>query len=248
MNEVKLSREELDLLSKLLGFRTLEKLVTGYYDTKSFDEKKEILLRAWKKVSPGITGKDVGFKSGVLADDLNRIRMSLMVYCKIYSGFIQPGVKEGLPQACIDLLSISKIPELKEEKVREIEKAILPTIVPKKRKPRLPVSRRPRLDPDVRRRLEEYFRKSIEKLKPALLMDDKISTALSGVIHNRLDRIIEVALRNAYRSIEYGYIMEDSKELSKFVLQESMSSIDWMIDQGLLIEDIAGELKAVKND
>ena len=54
---------------------------------------------------------------------------------------------------------------------------------------------------------------------------------------------MEVSLRNACRAVAYGYMPEEPEKVYKSVLKDVKESIDWMVEQGIIEEEIIPKIK-----
>jgi hypothetical protein len=246
-DKAELTPGERKTLVEVLAFRALEKSVTKHYKIRQLGRIRRLIKKKWKKVLPMV--RDDFLKLGRNPDpkELKYTLDLLLLYSNLYSDLVDPYVM-GRCQACVKKLgTLNMMPALTKELETEIDKIVAIKPGPKKKaqtpiQPR-PYKERPHLNPNVRRKLVDYFRKELKVKEPMLMVDPRLKLRIDNIIRRYIDRILDVSLEHGYMAMQYGYIAETTNGISDYVEEKGRESIDWMIKSGVLIEELAKELK-----
>ncbi len=236
--------DEEELLSKVLGFRTLEKDITIKYEEASLEEKKEKLLSLWAEIKEEIDKNCLEFEEKPAIHELNRMVKSIIVYSTIYADLIN---KEALKlHNFVEKLKNKKLlPRLKEACKTKIHEKVFG----KKEAPEKKIDykhyykKEIEIDPKIYGEAKNYFFRKIEKELPTLMISEEIRNVLDEVLEKNIEKILEVSFKNACRAASYGYIKESSEEINKAVIEDIKNSIDWMIEHGIIEEEIIPKIK-----
>ncbi len=236
--------EEEELLSKVLGFRTLEKDITIKYEKASLEEKKEKLLTLWNEIKKNINKDCIEFEEDPPIHELNRIIKSILIYSAIYADLVN---KEAIKlQKYTEKLKKKKfLPRLKEECKIKIHKRVFG----EKKAPKKRIECRHyyrdiiEIDPAIYVEVKDYFFKKIEKELPTLVMSQEMLRILEDIIEKNLDKIIEVSFKNACRAASYGYLEKDPNAVHNAIIKDAKESIDWMIEHGIIEEELIPKIK-----
>jgi len=236
--------EELDLLSRVLAFRALERDIVIKYEKASLDEKKSRILGAWHKIKLRITKDCLEIEEGPPVQELNRIIKSLHVYSTIYADLVNPEALR-LHETLERFKKNRKLPRL-AEKCKEI---VHKEVFGHRKAPEKVIECKHyskqvlEIDPSIYDKVRDYFIRRVGEEIPSLMISGEVSKITREVVESYIKKILEVAFRNACRSAAYGYIKEDAKEIYDAVLRDSKESIDWIIKEGFLEEKIFPKIK-----
>ncbi|MFQ5887841.1 MAG: hypothetical protein ACE5HY_04005 [Candidatus Hydrothermarchaeales archaeon] len=216
---------------------------------KTLEEKKKILLDAWGTIGSLISPKDLEYDTPQDIYELNSVFKRIKVFSRIFEDLIQPDIGKEVSRALHKLEVSNTIPSLKIKR-RDLMKSKL---IGEKGVEERVLSRRKfsfyaalTLDPLIKEELKKYFLGRIVEAEPELLMDENLTNILSARVERDVEKMIEGDERNAYHSMDYGYLKRDSRSLSKYILNASKESIDWLIEHGLILEEIADDLESAK--
>ncbi|MFQ6136429.1 MAG: hypothetical protein ACE5PM_04525 [Candidatus Hydrothermarchaeales archaeon] len=236
-------------MSKILAFHELENIMAVTLKGKTLEEKKKILLDVWGKIESLISPMDMEYKIPQDIHELNSIFKKIKVFSRIFEDLIQPGIGKEVSRVLHKLEINNTIPALKVKRIDIMESKLFGEedvegkVLPGRKSPTYATLT---LDPLIKDKLKKYFLKRIEEAEPELLMDENLADILSARIERDVEKLIEVDEKNAYHSMDYGYVKPDSRSLSEYILKASKESIDWLIGHGLILEEIAGALESTK--
>jgi len=236
--------DEEELLSKVLGFRTLEKDIIVKYEQATFEEKKEKLLTSWNEIKKEINKNCLEFEENPPIHELNRMIKSIIIYSTIYADLIN---KEALKlhEFTERLKNKKLLPRLKEECKTKIHKKVFG----ERKAPEKGIEYKHyykkaiEIDPQIYDEAKNYFFERIEKEVPTLVMSREIYRILEEIVKKNIEKILEVSFRNACRAATYGYVKETPEEIYKVVIEDMKSSIDWMIKHGIIEEEVIPKIK-----
>lgn len=244
-----LNHKQKVVLSKILAFHQLENIMAAKLKGKTLKEKKKILLDAWGKIESLISPMDMEYKVPYDIHELNSVFKRIKVFSKIFEDLVQPGISKEVSRALHKLEINNTIPALKVKRIDIMKSKLfgeegveVKTLTGRKS----PTYAALTVDPLIKEKLKKYFLEEIEEAEPELLMDENLADILFARIERDVEKMIEVDERNAYHSMDYGYVKPDSRSLSTYILGASKESIDWLIGHDLILEEIADTLESAK--
>ena len=170
----------------------------------------------------------------------------LILYSTLYTDLIDKYAMKACSECLRKLMKDGLVPSLKDEFEAELLKIIAVRPGPKlKRIPSVkrPISREfPHLNPEVRKKLVKYFKKRLKEQEPLIMLDSSLQLRIDNFIRRHVDRIIDVFLEHSYKAIQHGYITRSSDKLSAYVEQKGRESIDWTIENGVIVDEIVQSL------
>ncbi len=233
-----------ELLVRVLAFRELERDVVMKYEEESIEKKKDILLTLWSKIKERITSECLEFDQDPTVHDLSRVCKSLMIYSAIYADLINPEAKKL--EGYIEQFKQKRvIPILKYECKEIIHREVFgEKKVPKRRiECKHYKGNIADIHPILYEESKKYFIEKVGRKMPSLVISKEMSKIVEEVVKEDLDKILEVSLRNACRAVAYGYMPEEPEKVYKSVLKDVKESIDWMVEQGIIEEEIIPKIK-----
>lgn len=80
---------------------------------------------------------------------------------------------------------------------------------------------------EIKPKLRENALKLVERYHP-ILLEEKHSL-IENTTDKRLDRVLELYVKNAEKSIEYGYLKHDSQKIKGYIYDAVLESIEWWL-------------------
>ncbi len=234
--------EQRKTIVKILAFHALEKAVIRQYNFRRLSRIHRTIRKKWRKVLPEISSENLVLSVGQDPGDAKKALDTLVLYSRLYVDLIDPLALKSCTE-CIDELKSRGIgPSLTEEFESRINTIIAPKA--RKKKPSLTQVIRavprdfPHLDPDVRRRLAKHFKRRLKEREPLIMLDPGLQLRIDSFIRGHVDRMIDIFLEHSYKAIQYGFIPHSSSRLSSYVEQKAMESIDWTVENDVIVDEI----------
>ncbi len=238
----KLSREQRKTLVKILAFHALEKGIIKHYSLRKLGRIRRLIKRKWKKILPLISWDQLVIEKEEDPIEAKKAMDLLILYSKLYTDLIDEYAMKSCSECIRKLLKDSLVPSLKDEFEAELIRIISIRPGPKKERkaaPKRPVLREfPHLNSEVRLRLVKYFKRRLREKEPLIMLDSNLQLRIDNFIRRHVDRIIDVFLEHSYKAIQHGYITRSSDKLSLYVEQKGMESIDWTIENGVIVDEL----------
>ncbi|GBE56786.1 hypothetical protein BMS3Bbin16_00997 [archaeon BMS3Bbin16] len=242
MAENEINSEQRKTIVKILAFHALEKAVIKHYNFKRLSRIHRTIQKKWRKVLPEITPENLVLQVGGENGEVKSALDTLILYSRLYVDLIDPRALNSCTE-CIEKLKTKGIgPRLTEDFESRINSIIAPKV--RKKKPSLTQVIRtvskdyPHLDPEVRRRLTKHFKHRLKEREPLIMLDHSLQLRIEGFIRGHVDRAIDLFLEHAYKAIQYGFIPRSSTRLSTYVEQKAMESIDWTVDNDVIVDEL----------
>lgn len=238
----KLTGEQKKTLVKILAFHALEKGIIKNYSLRKLGRIRRLIKRKWKKILPLISSDQLIIEKGKDTIEAKKAIDLLILYSKLYTDLIDEYAMKSCNECIRNLMKDGRVPSLKQEFEDELLKIISIRPGPKKEGKatvKRPVLRDfPHLSSDVRRKLVKHFKRRLRESEPLIMLDSGLQLRIDNFIRRHVDRIIDVFLEHSYKAIQHGYITRSSDKLSLYVEQKGMESIDWTIENGVIVDEL----------
>jgi len=237
-----ISSEQRKTIVKILAFHALEKAVIKHYNFRQLSRIHRTIRKKWRKVLPEITPENLVLPAGQSPGEVKSALDTLVLYSRLYVDLIDPRALKSCTECIEDLKARGIGPRLTEDFESRINSIIMPKV--RKKKPSLTQVIRtvprdfPHLDPDVRRRLSKHFKRRLREREPLIMLDPALQLRIDGFIRGHVDRTIDLFLEHSYKAIQYGFIPRSSTRLSTYVEQKAMESIDWTVENNVIVDEI----------
>ncbi|WP_287583735.1 hypothetical protein, partial [Candidatus Borrarchaeum sp.] len=80
---------------------------------------------------------------------------------------------------------------------------------------------------EIKPKLHENVLKLVERYHPILLEEKQ--SLIENTTDEQLDRILELYVKNAKNSIEYGYLKHDPQKIKDYIYNAVLESIEWWL-------------------
>jgi len=243
---MELEESEAKYITLILAFHTLERAILRQGVARRPRRVKRLLKKKWRKVLPLLDPGSLQLKEAG-AEEVRTSSHILLLYARLYSDTIDDAALQPC-RMCIEKLSAQGVVAmLSEDLVERIEGLLVRHRAGgeggrgrAEKRPAPAVF--PHLSSDVRARLVRYFHKKLREEEPVLMLDPALKLRIDRLLRRRVDRIIDVTLEHAYRALQYGYVGRDSEELSRYVEKRAREAIEWSVEKGLILQEVAETL------